>query len=201
MKLYDVALSGNCHKARLMLSMLGLEYETVPVNFIAGEHRSSDYLKINPLAQVPALVDGDLTLRDSHAILVYLAHRYGGEAWLPTAPAEMARVIQWLFTAATEIQHGPGAARLAVRFNVETVLDSAQGVARKILRFMEDHLMGWEWLELERPTIADVACYPYVALAPEGDVSLQPYPAVRAWIHRVEQLPGYVAMPGLPYRH
>ena len=201
MKLYNVALSGNCHKVRLLLSMLDLAYETVPVDFIAGEHRSPEYLKINPLAQVPSLVDGDLTLRDSQAILVYLARRHGGENWLPTAPAEMARVVQWLFTAATEIQHGPGAARLAVRFNVQLVLESAQEVARKVLEFMEGHLSGWEWLELGRPTIADLACYPYVALAPEGDVSLAPYPAVRAWIHRVEHLPGYVAMPGLPRRY
>jgi glutathione S-transferase len=112
----------------------------------------------------------------------------------------MARVVQWLFTAANEIQHGPGAARLAVRFNVSIDLRSAQAIAHKILGIMESELTGRDWLELDRPTIADLACYPYLALAPEGGVSLAPYPAVRAWIRRVEVLPGYIGMPGLPSR-
>jgi glutathione S-transferase len=200
LKLYDFPLSGNCHKVRLLLSMLELTHETVTVDMMAAQHRGAEFLEINPLGQVPALRDRDLMLRDSQAILIYLSQSYGGEAWLPGNPKDMARVVQWLFTAANEIQHGPGAARLAVRFNVSIDLRSAQAIAHKILGIMDAELTGRDWLELDRPTIADLACYPYLALAPEGGVSLAPYPAVRAWIRRVEGLPGYIGMPGLPSR-
>jgi glutathione S-transferase len=167
---------------------------------MAAQHRGAEFLEINPLGQVPALRDRDLVLRDSQAILIYLARSYGGEAWLPESPKDMARVVQWLFTAANEIQHGPGAARLAVRFNVSVDFPSARAIAHKILGIMESELTGRDWLAIDRPTIADLACYPYLALAPEGGVSLAPYPAVRAWIRRVEGLPGYIGMPGLPSR-
>ncbi|MGF1639958.1 MAG: glutathione S-transferase family protein [Rhodospirillales bacterium] len=198
LRLYDFGQSGNCHKVRLMLSMLRLTFETVTVDMLAAEHRSREYLEINPLGQVPALRDRDLVLRDSQAILIYLARRYGGESWLPDDPKNMARVVQWLFTAANEIQHGPAAARLAVRFGVGIDLTAAQGIARKILAVLDSDLAGHDWLALDRPTIADLACYPYVALAPEGDVPLAPFPAVCAWIRRIEALPGYLGMPGLP---
>ena len=200
LKLYDFPLSGNCHKVRLLLSMLELTHEAVTVDMMAAEHRATGFLKINPLGQVPALRDRDLVLRDAQAILIYLAQSYGGETWLPESPKDMARVVQWLFTAANEIQHGLAAARLARRFNVSVDLPSAQAIAHKILGIMDGELTDRDWLELGRPTIADVACYPYVALAPEGEVSLAPYPAVRAWIRRVEDLPGYIRMPGLPSR-
>ena len=198
LRFYDFPLSGNCHKVRLLLSMLDLTHETVTVDMMAAEHRATEYLEINPLGQVPALSDRDLVLRDSQAILIYLARSYGGEVWLPDNPKDMARVVQWLFTAANEIQHGPAAARLAIRFNVSVDFPSAQAISRKILGIMESELTDRDWLALDRPTIADLACYPYVALAPEGHVPLAPYPAVRAWIRRVETLPGYVGMPGLP---
>lgn len=199
LKLYDFALSGNCHKVRLLLSMLELTHETVAVNMMAAEHRAPGFLEINPLGQVPALRDRDLVVRDAQAILIYLAQSYGGETWLPENPKDMARVVQWLFTAANEIQHGLAAARLSRRFNVSVDLKSAQAIAHKILGIMDAELTDRDWLELDRPTIADIACYPYVALAPEGEVSLAAYPAIRAWIRRVEDLPGYVGMPGLPH--
>ena len=82
-KLYDFELSGNCYKVRLLMSLLGLEHELVPVNLLAGEHKSPKFLQLNLLGEVPVLTDGDLVLADSQAILVYLAKKYGNEAWLP----------------------------------------------------------------------------------------------------------------------
>ncbi len=79
--LYDMTLSGNCHKVRLLLSLLALPYQTQPVNLVSGEQRSPDYLQRNPCAQVPVLNDNGQIIRDSQAILVYLAKRYGGEQW------------------------------------------------------------------------------------------------------------------------
>lgn len=196
LKLYDLNLSGNCYKVRLMLSLLGLEHELVAVNLSAGEHKSSAFLTLNPLGQVPILIDGDVVIRDSQAILVYLARRYGGEDWLPVEAEAMAKVGQWLSTAANEIQHSVAAARLHFIFNAKIDLELAQSRAFKILQVMDGHLQQ-DWLEGDRPTIADIACFPYIALAADGKIALEDYPHVIAWISRIKQLPGYVGMPGL----
>ena len=166
----------------------------VTVDFNEGEHKSAEFLRINPLGEIPVLTDGDITLRDSQAILVYLARRYGDERWLPTDPEPMARVMQWLSIAANEIQHGPNPARRAIAFNRDFDVAAAQETAHRLLGFMDNHLAVREWLETDHPTIADVACYPYIAVAPEGDIRLDPYPAVLAWIGRFEALPGYIPM-------
>ena len=197
LKLYDLNLSGNCYKVRLMLSLLGLEYELVAVNLSAGEHKSSAFLKLNPLGQVPILLDGDVVIRDSQAILVYLARRYGSENWLPLEAEAMAKVGQWLSTAANEIQHSVAAARLHYIFNAKIDLELARSRAFKILQVMDEHLQKQDWLEGNRPTIADIACFPYIALAADGKIALEDYPHVIAWISRIKQLPGYVGMPGL----
>ncbi len=197
MKLYDLELSGNCYKVRLLLALLGLDYELRPVDFMAGEHKSEAFAKKNAFGEIPVLEDGDLTLRDSQAILVYLARKHGGEAWLPTGAEDMARVTQWLSTAANEIARGPNDARLSAKFGFELDGDLAREKAKRVLALLNDHLQGREWLELGRPTIADIAAFPYVALSGEGDVALDDYPAVVAWIGRVKALPGFVPMPGL----
>lgn len=197
LKLYDVTLSGNCHKARLMLSLLGLEHELVPVNLKEGEHKSPTYLKLNPLGQVPVLVDGNVVIRDAQAILVYLAQRYGSEDWLPRAAEPMAKVVQWLSTAANDIQNGIAALRLHYLFNTVIDLEQTQHKADQILLLFNQHLQEWQWLECDRPTIADVACFPYIALAADAKIALDAYSNVVAWVNRVKQLPGYVGMPGL----
>ena len=197
LKLYDAELSGNAYKVRLLLSLLGLPHELAPVDLRAGQQKSPEYLKLNPLGQVPCLVDGDVVIRDSQAILVYLAAKYGGEQWLPRDPVGLAVVHQWLSNAANEVARGPALARACKKFG-RTGYDFARSVADAFLPQLEAHLQRNEWLALGRPTIADIACYPYVGLAPEGDISLAPYPALRAWCARVEKLPGYKPMPGLP---
>jgi glutathione S-transferase len=196
-KLYGHPLSGNTHKVRLMLSFLELAHEEVFVDLLAGEHKSAEYLSKNPLGQVPVLVDGDVVLRDSQAILVYLARKYGGEAWLPTEPAQMGAVVQWLSFAANEIHNGPFFARLHFLLGVDLDVARAQAGARAALKLLDEHLKGREWLELGRPTIADLACFPYIGLVPEGKVSLDDHPQVLAWIARIKALPGYPAMKGL----
>jgi glutathione S-transferase len=136
-------------------------------------------------------------LRDSQAILVYLANKYGGEAWLPKDPAHMALVVQWLSVAANEVQNGPGAARLVDKFGY--LIDKPDTLKRsaRILPLIEAHLSQNKWLVLDRPTIADCAIFPYVALAAEGSISLAPYVQIRSWILRMYQLPHFLAMPGL----
>ena len=197
MKLYDLALSGNCYKVRLFAALAGIPLEIVAVDFLAGEHKRAPLIELNPWGELPVLVDGEVVLRDSQAILVYLARRYAGDTWLPAEPAAMAAVVQWLSTAANEVQNGPCAARLVDKFGY--ALDKADTLRRaaRILPLIDARLADHDWLALGRPTVADCAVFPYVALAPEGGVALDDFPHIRAWIARVRALPGFVPMPGL----
>lgn len=194
--LYGFPLSGNTHRVRLFLSLLGLDFREQVVNLAAGEQRQAAFLAINPLGQVPVLADGDLLLRDSHAIVYYLARAYDRDhAWLPAEPAAAARVLQWVFMDANELHNGIGYARNHVAFGVACDLATAQARGRAALAVLEQRLSDQAWLEFGRPTLADVACYPLVSLAHQGGFELGDYPAVGAWLTRVEQLPGFVAMP------
>jgi glutathione S-transferase len=196
LKLYDFKLSGNCHKVRLLLSFLNLEYESVLVNLAGGEQKTSEFLELNLWGQVPVLVDGNLSIRDSQAILVYLTRRYGGELWLPSDPESMGLVMQWLSTAVHDIQQGLAAARVYHLFGRQLDIELATTRAHAVLKVMDQHLRDRHWLELDRPTIADVACFPYAAIAEDGKISLTNYPNVVAWIDRVKQLPNYVDLGG-----
>lgn len=197
LKLHDLELSGNCYKVRLFCALLGLKLELAPVDFMGGAHKKSAHLARNPFGQIPVLEDGPVVLRDSQAILVYLARKYGGEDWLPLDAAEMAEVTGWLMAAENEIARGPADARLHDKFGIALDVDLARERATRILDVIEAHLKTRQWLALGRPTIADIACMPYIALSHEGGVSLAPYPAIRAWIARIKALPGFISMPAL----
>lgn len=198
MKLYDLTLSGNCYKARLFLSLIGHTAQLVPVNLLQGEHKQPPFLALNPRGQVPVLEDGDIRVADSQAILVYLARRYADESWFPQDALTQARIVGWLSFAANEMHHGPATARVGRLFRrpIDEALAADRAVAA--LQLLEQHLAGHVWLaETAAPTIADIAVYPYAALAGEGGIDLGPYPAIRAWCSRVRELPGYIGMPGL----
>jgi glutathione S-transferase len=197
-KLYGHELSGNSYKAKLMLSLLGIDYEWIKVDLLKGAHKQPEFLALNPFGQVPVLVNGDTVLADAQAILVYLARQYGGESWLPLEAEPMSRVIRWLSTTAGEVRQGPESARLYHLFKATSInLERANQKTEFILTQLNAHLAEREWLELGHPTIADVAVFPYVALAPDGKINLTPYPNVLAWIDRVKQLPNFVGMAGI----
>jgi glutathione S-transferase len=195
--LYEFAPSGNCHKVRLMLGLLGLAWRSVAVDGSARAQKSAAFLALNPFGQVPVLVDGTVTVRDSQSILVYLARRYGGEQWLPADPAAMAEVIAWLSVASYEVWQGPAMVRAFHKFGRDVDLGRATALMVELFGVLEQRLAARPWLALDRPTIADVAVYPYVALVPEGKVDLAPWRAIVAWLGRVRSLPGYVGMPGM----
>lgn len=192
-QLYGHELSGNSYKAKLLLSLLSLEYEWVKVDLLKGEHKSPEFLQLNAFGQIPVLVDGDTVLADAQAILVYLARRYGGDSWLPLDAVSLSQIVRWLSTTAGEVRQGPESARLYYLFNVTSInIDRAHQKAEFILTQLNDHLTKRQWLEFDRPSIADVAVFPYIALAPDGKIDLTPYAHVLAWIDRVKQLPGYI---------
>jgi glutathione S-transferase len=193
-KLYDFPLSGHAHRVRLMLSLLQLDYETIHVDLAKGEQKSADFRSLNPFGVVPVLVDGDVVLRESTAILVYLARAYGPQ-WYPIEPAAQAEVQAWLATATRDIPAGSGAARLVTVFNADLDHPALIEKSHALLELIDSHLAKRRWLALDRPTIADVAAYSYIAHAPEGHVSLEAYGNVRRWLAAVEALPGFVGMP------
>lgn len=196
-KLYDLELSGNCYKVRLLAALVGVPLEIVPVDFLAGDHKKPPLSDLNPFCEIPILQDGDVVLRDSQAILVYIARKWGGESWLPNDAVGLARVSEWLMTAENEIARGPSDARLHDKFGFDLDVTVARKKAHRVLGLMEARLAQQPWLALGRPTIADIACMPYVALGHEGGVPLDDYPAIRAWIGRVKALPGFIGMPAI----
>ncbi len=193
--LHGTALSGHCHRVALLMDMLGLSYTKVDAP--APVRATAEFRQLNPYGQIPVLQDGDLVLSDSNAILVYLAKQYGtGTNWLPEDPIGAAHVQRWLSIAAGEIAFGPGRARVIKRWgDPATPVQHALDVAARVLAFMDQHLADRLYLAASHPTIADLACFSYVAAAPEGGVELAPYPQVQKWLDRIRALPGFFAMP------
>ncbi|MGG8472080.1 glutathione S-transferase family protein [Rahnella sp. PAMC25617] len=196
-KLYSTPLSGHCHRVTLLLNMLNLPFEATEAG--AGVRQTEDFARLNPLRQIPVLIDGGHVLTDSNAILVYLVKRYAPDShWLPEDPLKAAEVQKWLSRAAGEVRFGPASARMVKQFSAPEVYESALQISAKFLPQLEQHLENHEFLATERATIADLACYSYVATAPEGGVSLTGYPAIQRWLARIESLPGFTPLPALP---
>ena len=206
LKLYDYELSGNCYKIRLMLAFLGLEYNAEMIDFYPGkQHKSAEFRSINPLGQLPVLEDDGLVLRDAQAILVYLAAQYDSSGmWYPKNDASIiGQIAQWL-AFAEQITATVSAARLHdALFYSEVDVKSARTGAHKLLRILDEHLFfaeerGQDWLcPGAHPTIADIACFPYVMLSEEGGISRMDYPAIRRWCDRFKRTPGFVVMSGI----
>ena len=197
LKLYQFAVSGNAHKARMLLSFLGLDYEGIAVDGLNKQHKTAEFLAMNPFGQVPVLVDGDFSLRDSNAILVYLARQYGDAHWLPNEPQALAPVMTWLATSANELAWGPSRLRVHYKFGREINVAESEQITANLLTILETQLTASDWLALDHITIADLAIYPDSALAPEGKVDLSPYPAILAWLRRIQAMPNYVGMIGM----
>ncbi|MFJ2366771.1 glutathione S-transferase family protein [Pseudomonas sp. NPDC087697] len=194
-KLYNFPRSGHAHRVELMLSLLELPTELIFVDLAKGAHKQPDFLVINSFGQVPVIDDQGVVLADSNAILVYLAHKYGKGRWLPTDPVGAARVQRWLSVAAGPIAFGPAIARLITVFGAPYNAEEVIVRSHNLLKVIDQELSKSTYLAGDQPTIADVAAYSYIAHAPEGNVSLADYDNVRAWLARVEALPGFVGMP------
>ncbi|MCB1960869.1 MAG: glutathione S-transferase family protein [Rhodocyclaceae bacterium] len=198
LRLYGFALSGHSHRVSLFLSLLQLRYEHIEVDLAGGAHKRPDFLRMNPFGQVPVLQDGDFTLPDSNAILVYLAKRDGTASWWPDDAVGAGRVQRWLSVAAGPLAAGPAAARRWVVFGKQAPDPALVERSHALLAVMEAALVESPFLAGAAPTLADIACYSYTAHAPEGGVSLSGYPHLRAWLARIEALPHFVAMPASP---
>lgn len=195
--LYNMPLALNCYKVRLLFSLLGVDYRRQPIDLLENAHQTAEFLALNPFGQLPVLRVGDFVLRDSQAILVWAARRYGGDRWMPTDIDDEAIVNSWLSAAAYEIRLGPYDVRLKKLFPWLCVnADAVHTNTARALRLYEQRLTGRDWIALDHPTVADVAPYPALAQCGDGDVSLADYPAIRAWLARMQALPGFVDILG-----
>lgn len=192
-RIHSFPLSGHAHRVELFASLAGIAHEVITVNLAEGEHKQAPFLALSPAGQVPVIEDGNVVVTDSNAILVYLARKYA-PSFIPQDPEQEAAVQKFLSMAAGEIAFGPAAARLITVFGAGLDADFAAATATTVLKKLEAHMAGREFLVGDKPTIADVAIYSYTAHAPEGNVSLEPYPNVRRLLANIESLQGFKPM-------
>lgn len=204
LKLYGFELSGNTYKIKLLLSLLNVKYQFINLDVKNKQHKTDDYLKLNPRGEFPVLEDEKVVIWDSQAILVYLAQKYAAEHhanhWYPLVAADMAHITQWLTVANGEIFNFLGKARSKLKFGYACDLKLAQTQGKATLEWIDRHLSQRSWLATNKPNIADIACYPYIALCEEGNISLAGYPSIHGWFEKIESLPGYISMPGINNR-
>jgi glutathione S-transferase len=191
--LYDYAASANCLKVRVLFSLLGRDYRRVAVDIFGGDTLTDEYGALNPLRETPVLVTADgAVVTQSNGILWLLAE---GTPYLPGAALERARVVQWLLFEQERVMPGLGNPRFRL-LTGRAALDPAgvaarQAIGREALAILDAHLSAGAFLVGETPTIADLAVYAYTHVAAEAGVPLTPFPAVTAWIARLEVLPGF----------
>lgn len=196
--LYRFVLSGHSHRAQLFASLLGLDVELVDVDLPRGEHKQPPFLAKNPFGQVPVLVDGQATISDSNAILMYLAAQYGRARWLPTDSIALAQIVRWFAVTSGPVAQSLAPARAHFLFKAPADLQALHAKGHALLQVYEGELKVRPFLLGEEATLADLANYTYVAHSPEGGFSLERYPHVRAWLQRIEALPGFVGMKRSP---
>lgn len=195
-RLYASEMSGNAHKVRMALAFLGLDWDERTTD--AAARRTEAFRALNPMAQIPVYVEGDFILRDSQAILAYLAARHRPGDWDGRTPQERGAIMVWLSHAANEIFNGPALLRAERLFGWSVDHERAAAVAMRILPVVEAHLAGRDWLVGDRLTIADLAASPYLALIGDAGLDLDDWPVIRDWTRRIAALPDFPAMPGWP---
>ena len=195
--LYDDPISGNGYKIRLILSLTGKDFRVINLDILKGETRTPEFLAINPNGKIPTLVfDDGRVLSESDAILFHCAE---GTDYLPSGTFKRAQVLQWLFW--EQYSHEPNIA--TSRFlrqhreltdDVLALLEARKAPGEAALALMEEHLGSHIFIVAESFSIADIALYAYTHVAEEGGFALDEYPAIQAWIERVENVPGFIAM-------
>jgi glutathione S-transferase len=192
LRLYDYAPSGNCLKVRILLAHLGVSYERIGVDIFAGDTLTDDYARKNPARRTPVLeVDGQY-LPESSAILWYLGH---GTAYLASSPLTQASILRWLLFERENVEQ-----IAALRFRLlaglldadDETVPARRTACRYALEQLESHVSEHSFLADGAYTIADIANYAYVHLVPDVDIDLGEYPAVRSWLARIEEQPGFV---------
>ncbi|MCO5590274.1 hypothetical protein L7F22_044243 [Adiantum nelumboides] len=223
--LYSWPESGNSYKVRLLLSLLKIEAQVKDLDFLNNEQQGASFKSINPKGEVPTIQHGDIVLTDSSSILTYLAATFDNDGKQNKGPSsfwssdilEQAKIIEWLAFSNGWVQHGVFTARAILSYGgpynglgqntdddelLQFRLKDAKVRGHKSLVILDQELQNFGgWLVGNRPTIADISNFVYIALAPMGDISLQKYPNVLSWIESIKKLPGFIPIVGLddPY--
>lgn len=197
LRLYDFLPSGNCYKIRLLLTQLGIEFERIPVNILNKETRSPDFSRKNPNGRVPVLeMESGEFLSESNAIMFYLSE---GTEFFPTERWERAKVLQWLFF--EQYSHEPYIAtsrfwikELGKAEEYQEAIAQRRDPGYAALGVMEQHLETHSFFVGECYTIADIGLFAYTHVADEGGFELVRFPAIEAWIKRVQSQPHHISI-------
>ena len=201
-RLHSTMQSINGYKVRLLLTMLDIEFELVDIDMYGGEHKREPFLSLNRFGQMPAMQDGDFTIADSHACLVYVARRYdASDQWYPPGAQTEAKVAEWLSKSANEVHQGPWMKRAKIRRPDAIKLSDEEIDARcdHVLGIMDQHLAGRDWLALDHATIADVSCFGPISLLDISGYDTSRWAEVTAWLARCRALPGAIDIEGKPF--
>ncbi len=193
MILYEHPSSGNCLKVRVMLDQVGADYTRVELDLFAGETRTPEHFARNPDGRIPVLeLDSGEFLAESGAILLHLAE---GTEYLPGDAPARAQVHAWMFFEQNQVEANLGVARflaLSGRASAQPeVFEDRRRRGREALVTLERGLQGRDFVVGGTYSIADLALYGYVHVAPDAGVELDEHPAVAAWVARVGALPGF----------
>jgi glutathione S-transferase len=159
MKLYEFAPTRSI-RVRWTLQELGVDFEAVTVNLIAGEHRSPEFLKINPAGKLPVLVDGDTILTESIAIVLYLAEKYRDKRLVPTDLQQRAQLTRWLLFTTTELEQPLWRiARHTTLYPENRRLPGEVALAREdfaaMANVLEEYMSGREFVVGDTATVGD----------------------------------------------
>lgn len=193
--LFGTLESGNVHKVQLILRYIQKPYLRVDVNQARGETSRPEFLDINPIGKIPAVLleDGD-TLSESNAMLYYFGH--GTELW-PEDVRDQSEVLRWLFF--EQYSHEPtlSVIRYLKKYTDDPKLHLSQIAllepkAKRALNTLETRLRNRQWIAADVCTIADYALYPYTRFSPEAGFDLGEYPGILSWLARMEAQPNFL---------
>lgn len=201
LRLYDFLPSGNGYKVRLLLTQLGISFERIELNILKGETRTPEFLSKNPNGRIPVLeIEPGRFLAESNAILCYLSEGtlfFSNDAW------ERAQILQWLFF--EQYSHEPYIATSRFWISIlgkaeeyQNALNQKRELGYAALTVMEKHLSKHQFLVGERYTIADIGLFAYTHVAGEGGFDLTKFPAIQAWIERIQSQPKYITIQDSP---
>lgn len=200
--IYGMSSSGNCYKPRLLMALLGRPFRHVEVSALDGSTRTSEFLARNPAGQCPLLeLDDGRLLPESNAILSFLGE---GTPFVPADAFERAQMLRWMFFEQNGHEVSVAVRRALIVYPTRRADATPERLAMtlengtKALRVMDTHLANHAFFGGVRPTLADIALYPYTAASPEGGFDLAPLPHVRLWLARIEALPGFRPQSWLP---
>lgn len=201
--LYNHDLLADAYKVRLLLSLLGLPYESRTVAMLPGAGADAPAFRaLSPAGTVPVLIDGDIELTRPEAILIHLAERHDPAGrFLPGDGADRAAVLDWLFFTAGDLRAAE-AARLKSLFGAASAFADPYVTARTAFRVLEGHLVrqtlrGERFFVGDQATLADLAMFPAVALAADFGLGMEEFPRLLTWSRRLHALPGFITMSGV----